>query len=242
MRTSLALSLLILLVLSGCATPSFAQRTLNGSGTAGSRTEDARGVRQVSLAAPGTLVIEVGRVAPLRIEGDENLVRALIVEQDGDELEIRTPRNTNFRPERPLRYRVGVASLDGVSLAGNGRIESDGIRAGTFSVNLAGSGEIVLGSLDARAVELNIAGSGDVTMDGEAEDLDVNIAGSGNANVLDLAVHEAEVNIAGSGDALINVSEHLQASIMGSGDVRYVGNPRIDRSVMGSGDVEPARR
>ncbi|NNF56821.1 MAG: DUF2807 domain-containing protein [Rhodothermaceae bacterium] len=242
MRLSLYF-LAVLLLVSGCATPSIAQRSraLEGSGTPGSRTEDARGVHDVSLSVPGTLVIEVGRDAPLRIEGDANIVGALVIDRDGNELEIRAPRRTNLRPNRPLRLRMGVASLESVSVAGRGQIEAAGISADDFDASVAGSGTIILGGLDARTVAVSIAGSGAITIDGQAEELDLSIAGSGDADVEDLAVYEADISIAGSGNAFVNVSELLSASIVGSGDVRYHGNPDIRRSVMGSGDIEPIR-
>ncbi|MCH7976946.1 MAG: DUF2807 domain-containing protein, partial [Bacteroidetes bacterium] len=184
MRLSLY-SLLALLLLVGYATPSFAQRsqTIDGSGSPGSRSVEARGVHEISLSVPGTLVIEVGREAPLRIEGDDNIVDAIIVERDGDELKIRAPRRTSLRPNRPLRLYVGVASLQAVSVAGSGQIEAEGIRAGSFEASVAGSGSIVIGGLDANSVQVSVAGSGDVVMDGRADELEISIAGSGNAHL-----------------------------------------------------------
>lgn len=236
-------SLLTLVLVSGCTNHSIAQRsqTINGSGSPGSRTETISGIHEVSLSVPGTLVIEVGRETPLRIEGDDNIVEVLVIERNGSELEIRAPRRTSLNPNRPLRLHLGVASLEGVSVAGSGQIEAEGIHADAFNASVAGSGDIVIGRLDARSVEVSIAGSGDIVIDGQANNLEVSIAGSGNAHVDDLSVHEAEVSIAGSGDVRLNVSEHLSVSIVGSGDVRYVGDPHIDRSIMGSGDVKPLR-
>jgi hypothetical protein len=237
MRRFLLLPLAVLL-LSGCATVEVMSQTVRGSGDSGTRTERADGIHRLSLGAPGTLVIEVGRASDLRIEGDANLVERLEIERDGDELRIRTPRNVNFDPTLPLRYHVGVASLDGVNLAGGGRIEADGVDADAFEANVAGSGEIVIGGLRAGSVSVNIAGSGDATLDGTADAIEVNIAGSGNADVGDLAVRRAEVSIAGSGDVTLRAEDRLDVSIMGSGGVRYYGNPAVDRAVAGSGDVE----
>lgn len=242
MRLSIA-SALVLTLLIGCGSPSIAQRsrTIDGSGNLGSRAEQAPGVRGVALSVPGTLVIEVGREAPLQIEGDDNIVEAMQVERHGDQLKIRAPRNTNLHTNRPLRLTLGVASLEDVSVAGSGSIEAANIHAGSFDASVAGSGSMVLRNLDARSVDVSIAGSGDITIDGQADELDLSIAGSGDADVSRLQVGYAEISIAGSGDALVNVSNHISASIVGSGDVRYTGNPEIDRSVMGSGDVERAR-
>ena len=242
MRLSLY-SLLALMLLVGFATPSIAQRprTIDGSGSPGSRSVEARGVHEISLSVPGTLVIEVGREAPLRIEGDDNIVDALLMERDGMKLTIRAPRRTSLRPNRPLRLYVGVASLEAVSVAGSGQIEAEGIRGGAFDASVAGSGSIVLGDLDVNSVEVSVAGSGGVVMDGRADKLEISMAGSCNAHLDELVVNEADVSIAGSGNVFVNVNEHLSASIVGSGDVRYIGDPHINRSVMGSGNVEPAR-
>ena len=239
MRRSLLLPLAVVL-LGGCTSIDVMSQTVEGSGVRGTRTESARGVEHVALAAPGTLVVEVGRAGDLQIEGDDNLVERLVVERAGGRLTIRTPRNTNFRPDLPLRYRLHVASLDGVSLAGSGRIEAAGIEADDFEVEVAGSGTVVLGGLRASAVEVDIAGAGNAVLDGTADAVEVSIAGSGDAEAGDLAARRATVSIAGSGDVTLRASDRLDVSIAGSGDVRYYGSPRVDRSVMGSGDVERA--
>src|SRR5690606_8758388 len=233
-------SLLGLLLLAGCFSTNVTSQTVRGNGRADTRTERADGVREVGLAIPGTLVIEVGREHDLRIEGDANIVEQIRVERRGDHLEIRAPRNVIFQPDRPLRLTLGVERLNGVSLAGSGRIEAAGVRAGGFDVSLAGSGTVRIRDLRAESVDVSIAGSGDVTLDGRTDGLDVSIAGSGNALLGNLAARDVDVSIAGSGDATVRAEARLAASIMGSGDVRYYGNPSIDRSVMGSGNIARA--
>jgi len=240
MRLSLY-SLLALLLLGFSATPAIAQRTIDGSGSAGSRTEAVNGIHEVSLSVPGTLVIEVGRETQLRIEGDNNIVAALVIVREGAELKIHAPQRTILRPNRPLRLHMGVASLEGVSLAGKGQIEAEGIRAGSFDASVAGSGSIVLVDLEVNSIEVIVAGSGGVVIDGRADILEISMAGSCNAHLDELVVSEADVSIAGSGNVFVNVTERLSASIVGSGDVRYTGEPHISRSIMGSGDVEPVR-
>jgi hypothetical protein len=231
---------LVAVLLGGLLPTEALGQTVEGSGVRGTRAEPARGITRVSLGAPGTLVVEVGREGDLQIEGDANLVERLVVEREGDALVIRTPRRANFRPDLPLRYRLRVASLEGVSVAGSGRIEAAGVSAAAFDVSVAGSGEAVIGRLDARTVTVSVAGSGDAVLGGTADDIEVSIAGSGNAEAGDLAARRADVSIAGSGDATVHARDRLDVSIVGSGDVRYRGNPTVNRSVMGSGDVARA--
>jgi hypothetical protein len=239
MRNLLLLPLAVAL-LGGCAAADVLSQTVEGSGVSAVRTERADGVRRVALGAPGTLVVEVGRASDLRIEGDDNLVERLVVERENGTLRIRTPRNTNFDPALPLRYHVGVAALEGVSVAGSGRVEADGGSGGTFEVEVAGSGDAVVSGVRADAVALSRAGSGDAAVGGATGAVSVDIAGSGNADAGRLAARSATVSIAGSGDVTLRVSDRLDVEIAGSGDVRYYGDPEVHRAVAGSGDVERA--
>ena len=221
----------------GCFDVSWGDREpLEGSGTAGSRTVEADGVREVHLAAPGTLVLEPGG-GPLVIEGDDNIVERLAVEVEGGELSIAQPRGVTLRPDRPLRYRVGVGRLESVEIAGTGRVEGTGLEADDLEVEIAGSGAVDLGDLQASEVSVSMAGSGDVRLSGKAARLEVEIAGAGDVDAAGLASDEAEVEIAGAGDVTLRAARSLDVQIMGAGDVRYFGSPSVSRRVMGAGDV-----
>lgn len=200
-------------------------------------------VTEISLGAPGTLVLEVGRATPLRIDGDDNLVDALEITRRGEELVIRVPETTRFRPSVPLHYRLGVSSLEAVSLASSGVIDVQGaVRGSALNVSLAGSGEIAVDDLAVRRGEVNVAGSGRVRAEGTADALKVNIAGSGTAHLDRLNAESVAVNVAGSGETFVRSSRHLRVVVAGSGDVHYHGNPDVEISRMGSATVRRATR
>ncbi|PAP76273.1 head GIN domain-containing protein [Rubrivirga marina] len=231
-----ALLLLLAVLTTGCFNVSTDGERVEGSGTEGRRTVDADGVREVRLAAPGTLVITPG-AAPLVIEGDDNLVDRLEVEVDDGELSIQVPPGASFRLDRPLRMRIGVERLEGVEVAGSGRVEASDVQTDDLDAAIAGAGALALDGLRAEAVDVRVAGSGDVTLSGRAGRLDVEIAGSGDVDASGLAAGEASVSVAGSGDVTVRVEKALDVEIMGSGDVHYFGSPTVSRRVMGSGDV-----
>ena len=238
MRALLALVLVVLTA--GCFNVSLdGGEPVDGSGTSGSRTVEADGVRGVRLAAPGTLVITRG-AAPLVVEGDANLVERLEVEVDGESLSIGVPRGQSFRPDLPLRYRVGVERLSDLEIAGSGRVEASDVETDDLEIEVAGSGALQVTGLRAEEVEVRVAGSGDAELSGKAGRLEVEIAGSGDVDAAGLAVDDGAVSIAGSGDVTVRASETLDVQIMGSGDVRYYGSPEVSQSVMGSGDVARA--
>ena len=240
--TSLAARpLLVLAVLvAGCFNVSWGDgEPVDGDGTSGRRTVEADGVRRVHLGAPGTLVIERG-AAPLVMGGDQNLLDQLLVDVDDGELSIETPSGASFRPQVPLVYRIGIDRLEGVAIAGSGRVEATGAEADAFALEMAGSGGAVVRDLRTARVSVEIAGSGDVTLAGQTGALTVEIAGSGDVDAADLDAETAEVDVAGAGDVVLRAAKTLDVSIMGAGDVRYYGSPEVSRQVMGAGDVSRA--
>ncbi|MEM1055612.1 MAG: head GIN domain-containing protein [Bacteroidota bacterium] len=238
MRPALTLSVFVLL--SGCFNVSWnGSERIEGSGTSASRTETADGVRAVELEAPGTLVVERG-AADLVIEGDDNLIERLRVRTDGGTLKIETPDGESFRPDVPLRYRVGIDQLERVEIAGSGRVEAEGSEVETLDLEVAGPGEAEVSGVRAERVSVSIAGAGDVTISGQSDRLVVEVAGAGDVDAEDLAAAEAEVSIAGAGDVTLRADKSLDVEIVGSGDVRYYGSPNVSRSIAGSGDIERA--
>lgn len=230
------LAVLALVALAGCFNVGWSGSAVAGSGVEGSRTVDVSGIDGVRLAVPGVLVVTPG-AAPLRIEGDDNVVEALVVEVDGGVLTIRAPRGTSFQPDLDLRMTVGVDRLESVAIAGSGHVEADDVRTDDLSVSIGGSGAVSLMGLEAASVAVSVAGSGGVVVGGTAERVSVDIAGSGDVDTGALAAADVEISVAGSGDVTVRAAKGLDVSVTGSGDVRYYGSPEVSQAVMGSGDV-----
>ncbi|WP_412060837.1 head GIN domain-containing protein [Rubrivirga sp. IMCC45206] len=222
--------------LAGCFNGNWGGSAVEGSGEPGARTVEVSGVDGVRLAVPGVLVVTPG-AAPLRIEGDDNIVEALVADVDGGVLTLRAPRGESFQTALDLRMTVGVDRLERIEIAGSGRVEADGVRADAASVSIGGSGDVSMMDLETGALEVSVAGSGGVVVGGAADRVSVDIAGSGDVDAGALAVADAEIAVAGSGDVTVRAAKRLDVSVMGSGDVRYYGSPEVSQSIMGSGDV-----
>ena len=234
LRSVLAVALASLVA--GCFNVGWSGPALEGSGVAGSRTVDVDPFEGVALGVPGVLTVTSG-AAPLRVEGDDNLVEALVAEVEDGVLRLRAPRGESFRPELDFRMTVGADRLASVAVSGTGRVEADRAAADRVEVSVGGSGEADLAGIDAQAVGVSVAGSGEVVLGGRAESLEVEVAGSGDVDAAALDAGDAAVSVAGSGDVTVRASKALSVSVAGSGDVRYYGSPEVSTSIAGSGDV-----
>jgi len=149
----------------------------------------------------------------------------------------------------PLRFRVVMPSLEGLTLKGSGAIYLkpfvfDAPRsrsAPTLIVN--GSGEINAFDLQGNELELRVEGSGDIrVVSVDVDDFEAVVAGSGNLFIETIKAQSGEFVVTGSGDLRVTQDgfiEHLEVNVIGSGDIRMtaVNSLRAETNIVGSGST-----
>lgn len=194
----------------GCA-------VVTGSGRVTTETRQVSGFTQVNLDGNGEVTIEAGDGETLTIEADDNVLPALTSEVSDGTLKLGTKQGTTIRTMNPIRYRVTMTDLTGISLSGSGAMNGR--------------------DLTIRTVRIDISGSGTVNLSGSGEEQDIRVSGSGRYNGAQLTSQKVNAEISGSGEILVAVSSELRVDISGSGSVTYAGDPRIEQSISGSGKV-----
>lgn len=209
---------------------------VRGSGDLMTESRNVGGFTEIALQSRGSVTVEVTGSESLTIEAEENLLPLLTSEVEDGRLVLGTTEPIS--PTREIVYTVTVAELQGLSIGGSGEVTAGGVEAVTFEVDIGGSGEVFLSEISVEELVIQIGGSGDVEVSGKAEHLDLAIGGSGSYRGEDMVTTTAVVDVGGSGDAVVNVTEHLEASVGGSGSIEYLGDPAVDSSISGSGVVE----
>ena len=196
--------------LSGCA-------VVTGSGRPATENRAVSGFTRIDLSGNGEVDIAQGDQEALTVEADDNVLPALTSTVADGTLTLGVKPGTSVRSTTPIRYRVTVKDLAGVSLSGSGTIRSTGMQL--------------------RSLRVDVSGSGTVVLSGSAGDQDIRLSGSGRYEAADLSSEKVAVDISGSGDVVVSVSQELRVDISGSGSVTYSGDARVDQSISGSGKV-----
>ena len=211
MRTRLPAAILaILLAVAGCS-------VVNGSGNVKTESRQVSGFTKIDLAGSGEVTIDQGPAESLTIEADDNVLPALTSEVSGSTLKLGTKPRTTVRTRSPIRYRVTVKDLTGVSLSGSGSVTAKGMQL--------------------SALRADISGSGTINISGSAEKQDIQLSGSGRYEAGELTSQDVTAEISGSGEVVVNVSRALKVDISGSGRVTYSGDPTVDQDISGSGKL-----
>jgi len=198
------------LLLSSCA---IATR----SGNLVTEIRSVSGFTAVELSGAGEVTIDQTGSESLTIEADEKFLSLLTSDVSAGTLQLGTKPNAMLINRDPVKYRVTVKDLTGLTISG--------------------SGNMTAGRVSTTELQTRISGSGTITVAGTTDTQRIDISGSGSFRAGELASKAATVNVSGSGDTVIQVSDSLDVRISGSGSVRYRGNPSINEDISGSGDL-----
>ncbi|MEX0967166.1 MAG: head GIN domain-containing protein [Bacteroidia bacterium] len=235
MKKSLAFSLIIafMLVMGACSKDG--HRCIKGKGSIVSRDFSIQPFDRFSYFGSGDIYITQGAATTMRIEGQQNILEELDIDNTGGELRI--GKNNCFRGHKDITIHITTPSLISVSLSGSSTLRGIGTFESTsFQASISGSGDADLNIFTEHLVA-DISGSGSMRFGGSAGFQHLNISGSGSMHAFALEGEEADIDVSGSGECEVNVSQKLKVRISGSGDVYYKGNPVIESDISGSGKL-----
>jgi Putative auto-transporter adhesin, head GIN domain len=236
LRLTLSLLLLAACLTACIAIPTGNRQIIEGSGTLAEETRAINGISAVQLSMQGTLHIEIGSTASLRVSAEDNLLPSIETNVHGGELEIRATPDVDLRPRQPIDYYLTVPSLDRIGISSSGDVEAGALTTSHFEAAISSSGSLSIESLQAETVNVEISSSGSLTIAGGAvQSQTVRISSSGDYGAKELQSDEASVRLTSSGSATIRVLNRLEGNLTSSGNVYYLGSPQVTVDTSSSG-------
>lgn len=217
-------------------------KRVRGNGNITSVERSVSSFSEVEVHGAIDMYVIQGSEAPVRIEGDENLIEYIQVKTEGNRLEVRTRPGYNLRPTKKMK--VYVTSPNYTELEVSGACNIYGERSlnlnNPIAMSVSGAGDIRM-DITSPKVKARVSGSGNVDMKGQTKDLEIDISGAGEARCYDLLSENTKVEISGAGSAEVYASVFLDAHVSGAGSVRYRGNAgKVNQQVSGAGSVKKA--
>lgn len=206
-----------------------------GSGDVIIETRQVSNFDRIALKGQGVVIVTQGGTESLNIESNANILELVEAKVVDGTLELGLGEGVNIISNSRLTFYVSVDDLNGMSVAGSGEIQANGIETERLEVTTGGSGGIQIVDLSVGEVDAKVGGSGEINLTGDADVQDITISGAGKYLAGDLCSSSVIVNIDGSGDATVCATETLTSRITGDGSVDYYGQPSINSSGDGSG-------
>lgn len=237
MKRTLFLLSAVLLLLSSCS--NFMGKRIRGNGKISTENRTASAFSGVRVSGAIDLYVSNGSTAAIRVDADENLMKYIIVENDGDMLEVRTKSGVNLKPSRSIRVYVSAPAFSRLEASGASDIfsESKILSQGTMKIDLSGASDAKL-ELNAPKVDVDVSGAGTVTLKGETRDFIAEGSGSADIKCYELLAENTKVDLSGAGSAQVFASVKLDVDVSGAADVKYKGNATLNQHISGAGSVK----
>lgn len=231
MRASRWTGLVVAVLLAGCWA---------GTDGNGQRVEEAKalsGFAAVDNRCELDVSVERGDTFGVVVSVDDNLLKLVELQVDGDTLRIDTSENIGKHLSGPS-VRVTMPSLLAANVDGSGNLDAFGFHEST-PVRLHVSGSADLGyDGSAPTLTATVRGSGNLHVRGTTDRLEADVTGSGDLDAQDLIAASASLSVDGSGDLTATINGPTDARVSGSGDIDLFGSPILgNTSTQGSGDL-----
>jgi hypothetical protein len=224
------LSVVLCLFLSSC------NDCMEGNGKMATRTAKFTEITSINLAVSADVVLVNDSAGTVKIEGESNIIEAIVLEQKGTSLKISS--EPCFSSNKPITITIPMKSVSTLQINGSGSIKSENkLSSSSLELGINGSGDIDI-QVDAANVLSEINGSGSIILKGAAQRHKIEVNGSGDVDAENFPTGNVSITVNGSGDCKVMATTALGIKIRGSGSVYYSGAPDISSDIKGSGSLE----
>ena len=220
----------------------FMGKRIHGNGVIKTEERTVSPFKEVEASGDIKLMVSQGDLKPVKLEGDENILPYIEVDQEGDRIKIKTKQGYNLSPSSDLNVYVTSPVYSSIEVSGSSDIMGQNkiTNPENLALEASGAGDIEM-EVDAPEITASISGSGSISLKGQTKDLDINFSGAGHAYCYDLLTENTKVDISGAGSAEVYASVKLEADVSGAGNITYKGNAsNVTQQISGAGSVNKA--
>jgi hypothetical protein len=236
MKKTYLFSIVFIAALAVATLPSCRFKCIKGSGHQVTENHKIGNFTRLKISGGFRVNLKQDSSLTASLTADDNLMKYIHVDEDGDDLHIYTKRNLCGSGEMVLN--IGVRNIEELNGAGAVNFVSDGkLNTKDLRINLAGASGVNL-DLTAANVTTEGAGSNEINLKGQATSHHVELTGAGKIHAFDFVVGKYDLHTTGSSDCEINVLNDLNVNTTGASEVKYKGNPaNVNNSKLGAGTL-----
>jgi len=197
-----------------------------------SRTVSAKNFNNVAVSSGIDLFLTQGNNENVVIKGQEEVIKDVVIEQEGNNLTIKYKEGINwgrlFKGTK-IQVYVTVKKLNGISASGGSDVETQNtINTDKMSIKSSGGADLDL-NIICKDITISSSGGSDINLKGSAENMVLNTSGGSDVDAFEFKVNYAQVNTSGGSDANVYVNKGLTANATGGSDIHYKGNAALKK-------------
>lgn len=210
----LALLVLFVVFATGCIHGHYAE--ISGSGKRELQKRNVAPFTSISTEGAFTVEVTCQKDVSLEVEGDDNVLEFVTSDVSGNILRLKNSKN--YSTKEPVKFKISVPNLEGLSVNGAGHIEIKNLNNDKFEIDTNGAPTIVAS--------------------GNTKVIDVGANGAGKIDVSKLHASRGVVDSRGVSRIDLDVTDQLDATVSGPSTVTYKGDPVVNKTIHGPGKIE----
>ncbi len=233
---TLTVLLFSLATLTGCG---IIGEAITGSGDTADLEYDFIDFNEVALSHAFEATITQGDEFRVVVTADDNLVDRLVVEQEGNRVNIGLEQGTMVS-RATLAADITMPTLTRLETSGASSAQLTGFSsAENFTAESSGAGRIH-GDIVAGDLDLEASGASTISLAGTAGDVRANASGASTIDLEELTAADVDAIASGGSNVTVNTGGRLNADASGASNIYYLGNPTLgDVKTSGASDVGP---
>jgi len=208
--------LLILVPLVAAACHRNFTSNISGSGKRALQKREVASFASISTQGAFDIQVVCQKPVSLEIEGDDNILPLITTEVNNNVLYIKNIQGYSVR--EPIKVRISVPNLDGITVSGAGKTDISGIKNDKF--------------------EIDSSGAPTIKVSGATKVVDIDTSGAAKIDTSKLQASRAVVDSKGVSRVDLSAADQLDVTISGPSHVTYKGDPVVNKTVHGPGSVE----
>ena len=189
---------------------------ITGSGKRLTQKREIASFTSISTEGAFTIEVTCQKEPSLEVEGDENILPFVTAEVSNNVL--RLSNSKGYSVKEPVKFKISVPNLEGLSVSGAGKSEIKGMYNDKFEIDSSGAPVIIVS--------------------GTTKVIDVDTSGAAQIDTHNLRASRATVDSKGANKVELDVAEQLDVTISGPSSVLYKGDPVVNKTINGPGKVE----
>lgn len=213
------------------------------SGKTKTETRTISAFKDIHVSHAIKLVITQEDKYALKIEGDENLLPNILINQNGNSLDIGMKNGHDYDFDKGITVYISFKELNSINASGASDIKSkNAIKAASFDINSSGASHIEL-NLDVSDLEVIASGASNIELYGKSPKVTFTISGASKLSASDLEAEDVVLNSSGACNAYVNASKSLDVTASGVSNVKYTGAATIvNKDISGMSSFKSATK
>lgn len=218
-----------------------AKPQVKGSGVVVKENREVTTFSRIVVSNAIEVVLIKAETEKVVVEAEDNVITSVIVESNGEKLNILMKEMSNFNMQKGVKVYVSYTQLSELFVSGASKLTAnEPLQGEKLLLILSGASQADL-DIQAQWLSVNCSGASKCTVSGSSEKLNVQCSGASHLNARQFSTKDAEVDASGASNIQVDASQKLNIAASGASSVQYVKHEGvvINRTTSGASSAEP---